>query len=215
MSKMRFIMEKTGTAKYISHLDLMRTVRRAFTRAGIELRHSEGFNPHPLMSFALPLSVGQESVCEVLDVDVLGSLPANPLKAMNAVLPDGLHFSEVYESLVKAAKIKWLRIEGVLDFDAGVPSIEALAEVFRAEELIIHKKTKRGEGEFDIKNGIAEISFSEYNDKKIKINATVSAQEPTINPNALAEVLGNAGLRPDFAEFRRVEILNEHFEVFR
>ena len=60
MDKMRLRFEKTGRAIYISHLDMMRTMQRVFARAGLELKYSEGFNPHPQISIALPLSVGTE-----------------------------------------------------------------------------------------------------------------------------------------------------------
>ena len=49
----RLLFSKTGRAKYISHLDLMRTFQRAFARAGIQIKHTEGFNPHPFVSIAL------------------------------------------------------------------------------------------------------------------------------------------------------------------
>ena len=63
----RIIFRKEGRAKYISHLDLMRTMQRVFIRAGVQIKHTEGFNPHPYMAFALPLSVGMESDYEILD----------------------------------------------------------------------------------------------------------------------------------------------------
>ena len=63
----RLLFEKTGDAVYISHLDLMRTMTRAFLRAGCRLKYSEGFNPHPNISIALPLSVGCEILCELMD----------------------------------------------------------------------------------------------------------------------------------------------------
>ena len=67
MDKLRLRFEKTGRAVYISHLDLMATMQRAFARAGLELKYSEGFNPHPLISILLPLSVGTASRCELMD----------------------------------------------------------------------------------------------------------------------------------------------------
>ncbi len=70
MRRTRLLFSKTGRARYISHLDLMRTFQRVFLRAGIRLRHTEGFNPHPYMVFALPLPVGCESDCELLDFDL-------------------------------------------------------------------------------------------------------------------------------------------------
>ena len=59
----RLLFSKAGTARYISHLDLMRTFQRAFARAGISIKHTEGFHPHPFVSIPLPLSVGFSSQC--------------------------------------------------------------------------------------------------------------------------------------------------------
>ena len=63
MSDQRIQFIKTGRARYISHLDLMRTFQRAFLRAGLHVKHTEGFNPHAYVSIALPLSVGFSSHC--------------------------------------------------------------------------------------------------------------------------------------------------------
>ena len=67
---LRALFEKTGTAVYISHLDLMRLFQRAFKRAGLSLTHSHGFNPRPSVSIAMPMSLGMESQCELLDFDL-------------------------------------------------------------------------------------------------------------------------------------------------
>ena len=68
----RLLFEKTGSAVWMSHLDLMRLFQRAFKRAELPLTHTQGFNPRPSVSIALPLSVGVESVCELLDFDLEG-----------------------------------------------------------------------------------------------------------------------------------------------
>ena len=73
MPKHRLAFSKADTAKFISHLDLMRTFQRSFLRAGIAIKHTEGFNPHPFVSIALPLSVGYSSQCEILEFGVLGA----------------------------------------------------------------------------------------------------------------------------------------------
>lgn len=118
MDKLRLRFEKTGKAAYISHLDLMRVVQRIFLRAETPLRYSEGFNPHALISICLPLSVGAESVCELMDFRVkrdvdLAALPGQ----LNATSPEGIRFLECYEPERKAALIKWLRVEGRFDYD--------------------------------------------------------------------------------------------------
>ena len=61
MSKLRLLFKKEAQASYISHLDLIRTFQRAFPRVGLEIKHTQGFHPHPIMSIVLPLSVGQSS----------------------------------------------------------------------------------------------------------------------------------------------------------
>ena len=89
--KLRLRFSKTGRAKYISHLDLMATMRRALLRAGLNLEYSKGFNPHPYMSVALPLPVGNGSICELMDVGItIDTLPDGLPGKINEVLPDGL-----------------------------------------------------------------------------------------------------------------------------
>jgi radical SAM-linked protein len=105
MLKRRLLFTKTGRAKFLSHLDLMRTFQRAFLRADIRLRHTEGFNPHPVMSFALPLSVGTESSCELLDFQLDGdSEPDGLPDRLGRALPEGIGVLEVYEPMRKFSK---------------------------------------------------------------------------------------------------------------
>lgn len=88
---LRALFEKTGTAVWISHLDLMRLFQRAFARANLPLKHTQGFNPRPSVSIALPLSVGLESVCELLDFEVEGNFtPEEITKRLNETLIDGV-----------------------------------------------------------------------------------------------------------------------------
>ena len=103
----RALFEKTGNAVWISHLDLMRVFQRAFKRAGLPLTHTQGFNPRPSVSIALPLSVGVESKCELLDFDLEGEpVPCEEIcRRLNQSLVDGVLVREVYDD---GAKIKHL-----------------------------------------------------------------------------------------------------------
>lgn len=217
MDKLRMRFGKTGRAVYISHLDLMRTMQRAFLRAGLPLKYSEGFNPHAQISILLPLSVGASSVCELMNFGLDGEFELDKLPAaLNAVMPEGIEAFEVYPAENKVKNLKWLAISGTFEYDNGVPDIKLLDEFFSREEIIIRKKTKRGEGESDLKPGIKSISFSELEDG-LKISAVISAQEPTINPDLLVSALSQLApeLSPDFAEFRREETYFADMIVFR
>ncbi len=219
MDKLRLRFRKTGRAIYISHLDLMHTMQRGFSRAGYALKYSEGFNPHPQISIALPLSVGAASVCEIMDFKlkedpVLAELPAK----LTAVLPEGIEILECYEPERKVALLKWLAVEGMLEYDERDPAAmtEALRDFYAQDTIVITKKTKRGMGETDIRPGIREISFEPV-EKAVRVTAVISAQEPTINPELLAEALRQRKpeIAPDFAKFTRIETYDADMQVYR
>lgn len=219
MDKLRLRFSKTGRAVYISHLDLMHTMQRAFSRAGYALKYSEGFNPHPQISIALPLSVGAASRCELMDFKLredadLAQLPGR----LTAVMPEGIEVLEAYEPERKTAALKWLQVEGVFEYDARDPAAmaEALRAFYEQESIVITKKTKRGMGETDIRPGIRSIAFQAGADS-VSVAAVVSAQEPTINPELLAEALRQKApeLAPDFAKFTRIETYDADMRIFR
>ena len=217
MAKMRLLMKKEGLAKYISHLDLMRTMRRAFVRADLPLRHSEGFNPHPLMAFALPLSVFHDSDCELLDFEPIGGLDTDAFKRLRAALPEGLEVLEIYDSQRKFGQIRWLRVLCTLHYNAGVQDGAAitLEQHFSAGPIIIHKRTKRGEADMDILPMIHRISF-EATENTIVVTAVIAAQNPTLNPAGIIDAISQLeGFAPDSADYRRLEVLDEEFKVFR
>lgn len=219
MDKIRLRFKKTGRAIYISHLDLMHTMQRGFSRAGYELKYSEGFNPHPIISIILPLSVGCSSVCELMDFRLkqecrLDRLPVE----LTAVMPEGIEAIEAYEPLRKAAELKWLAIEGIFEYDnrsAADMALE-LIKFFAQDEIIVPKKTKRGMGEFDVKSAIKEIAFN-ADGNNVKVNAVISAQEPTLNPELLTEALRLKAeeIAPDFAKYTRTETYDCNMTVYR
>ena len=218
-AKYRLRFEKTGRAVYISHLDLMQTMQRAFSRAGYSLKYSEGFNPHPQISVVLPLSVGAGSLCELMDFRLAeeADLRAMPAK-LTAALPEGVTVTAAYEAERKGALIKWLRVEGVFEYDEreAQQMAEGLTVFYAADSLVIEKKTKRGLGQMDIRPAIREIAFKPE-DSLVRVSALISAQEPTLNPDLLSDALRQLRpeLAPDFASFTRLETYDESMEVFR
>jgi radical SAM-linked protein len=216
--KLRLRFGKAGRAKYISHLDLMSTMRRALLRAGIELKYSEGFNPHPYMSVALPLSVGSSSICELMDIGVANDISPDGLpEAINPVLPDGLEVSEAYIPERKFSEIAWVGISGSLYYDAGTPQdiAEKLTARFSVEHIIISKKTKSGISDIDISPYIRDTCFSRPGE--VVMSARISAQNPSINPDNLISALngGYEALMPDFHDFTRIEIFDKDMNIFR
>ena len=217
--KLRLRFAKEGRAVYISHLDLMRTMQRSFQRAGYALKYSEGFNPHPILSILLPLSVGAESECELMDFQladaaVLSEMPERLTQAM----PEGIRVQEAYAEGRKVKELKWLRIAGTLEYDTADPAFmrDGLQAFFAKPSIVIRKKTKRGEGESDIAPAIRSIGF-ESGPGLVRLSAVISAQDPTLNPDHLISALSQLApeLSPDFAEFRRLEVYDAGMKIFR
>ena len=206
--KLRLRFEKTGRAIYISHLDLMRTMQRVFLRADCPLKYSEGFNPHALISILLPLSVGVGSVCE------LAALP----ERLTAVMPEGIRALEAYPAGRKVRELKWLRVTGRYEYDRADPAEMArkLSAFYARDAIVITRKTKRGEGQMDIVPAIAELHIRPE-ETRVTVEAVVSAQEPTLNPDHLVAALQQLvpELAPDFAAFTRQEGYTEDMQIFR
>ncbi len=219
MNKLRLRFEKTGRAIYISHLDLMRTMQRAFNRSGYALKYSEGFNPRPQISIALPLPVGMGSVCELMDFTLkeeadLSELPERLTRAM----PEGIRILEAYVPERKTALLKWLEIRGKFEYDERDPvaMCEALQAFFALEEIVILRRTKRGEGESDIRPAIRSLTFVP-GERCVRLEGVISAQNPTLNPDLLADALRQLQpeIAPDFAKFTRIETYDEEGKIFR
>ena len=128
----RLLFEKTGDAVYLSHLDLMRVFQRAFKRADIMIWHSQGFSPRAYVSIALPLPVGSESVCEILDFEIQdGSVDLAKLPALlNRTMPAGIRVLEAYESAVKIKHLTRLRAQITLEYDRELFALLGLEDYF-------------------------------------------------------------------------------------
>lgn len=220
MSKLRLLFEKQGTACYISHLDLMRTFQRLFLRAGIFLKHSNGFHPHPIISIVLPLPVGQSSCCELLDFEIeqtvdLAALPA----LLNAGCPEGLRVLRAYEAVRPVKDLAFVQAEMDLIYDRGVPegACAALRDLFSRQELMIQKKNKRKElVDVNVRPLLRQITFARQ-EGRVHVQAVVSAQNPGLNPALLASAV-EANLpdyAPDFVTVRRTDVLDESGTSFR
>ena len=102
--KIRIKFQKQGTVRFIGHLDVMRYFQKVMRRAEVDIRYSEGFSPHQIMSFASPLSVGLISHAEYVDIDVNSSGNSNGMvRRLNEVSAEGLEVLS-YRELPETAK---------------------------------------------------------------------------------------------------------------
>jgi radical SAM-linked protein len=217
----RILFEKTGNAVYISHLDLMRMFQRAFKRAGLNLKHTQGFSPRAMVSIALPLSVGVESRCEILDYELVDQeLPFDEIKdRLNRALPAGVKVLGVYDSLRKPRDLTHLDVAIRLEYDNGVPegTMDAIRELFARESVIVTKRGKNGSVEQDIIPMISQLDISTVSHQELELTARICAQNPSLNPQQMVTAIENElpQCRPDFTRIFRREVFDSQGVIFR
>lgn len=218
----RLLFEKTGNAVWISHLDLMRLFQRAFRRADLPLVHSRGFNPRPSVSIALPLSVGVESKCELLDFELDGcEVSWEEIRdRLNRTLVSGVRVLDVYEDGRKIKHLALLDCVVTLEYDAGVPAggREVLDGVFHSQSLPVEKRSKNGNvQDQDLIPMIRRMDVVQTDNNIIELRGLVCCQNPTLNPMQLVAAIQRhcPEMKPSFAKCRRVEVYDTEEKTFR
>ena len=222
MAEHRLLFSKTGKARYISHLDLMRTFQRAFFRAGIPIKHTEGFNPHAFVSIALPLSVGYSSECELLEFGLLdGVKEENVPERMNAALPEGIVIHECYKALRPIKALTHLNYIITFDYEADVPdgAETALKELLSRDSLVVTKKSKKAKSGFTEVDLIPLIKSWTVEGRRDTLVADVvlAAQNPGLNPELIRAAFCEEypQFAPEYVSFHRRETLDGEGMVFR
>ncbi len=172
VNKLRLKFSKNGPIKFIGHLDVMRYFQKAIRRAEIDIKYSEGFSPHQILSFAQPLSVGASSDGEYLDMTVNSIVSAQDvMDRLNSAMNEGIKITAITELDPKEEKAMTLseaarysvgfRKGGEPDFDW----MSAFEQFLLKDMLPAMKKTKSGEKEIDMKPMIYEYSFDKENNR--------------------------------------------------
>ncbi len=210
--KFRLRFEKTGPLRFISHLDLTRAFHRAFHRALIPLKYSEGFSPHPKFAFALPLSVGTQSLAELADFTLKSGFEITPealKETLQAQMPEGIRITEIRPQGEKFSEIAFASYTVVLP-RMGEDSIPSLKEALKGD-LILHKKNKKGKWvEKEISDGIHSLEMVSK-DGIVQMDMILCASgENYLKPESILEVLKEK-LPP--WDFSQKEILRR--EIYR
>ncbi|MBQ8399473.1 MAG: DUF2344 domain-containing protein [Clostridia bacterium] len=190
--KIRIKFHKIGKLKFISHLDLCRTLKGAFGRAGVPIKYSQGFNPHPKMVFSMPLPVGAESVCEYLDITLTEERDEKELMAaINAQLTPDLQVLEIYACAMDFMDIALAEYEFFFD-DFSAQELETVL----GGALPIVKKSKKGMIEVDLRPKIVRFEISEQ-EGTTRFHAFLSADSNDfVNPELLVRAFERANGRP-------------------
>ena len=206
----RITYEKGERVKYISHLDFIRCWGRAFKRAKIPVKYSNGFNPHILLNIALPCPVGVSSSCEMLDIALTQRLDCEEFKErMDASLPDAVRVVKVEENIGMRDFYDILSASYTVEFTS---SAKINPDEFNSTECVmIEKKSKRGMKEVNIKDFVQEITLLENLHTSYKLRIRIDAgNQSNLKPDLLLGAMQSFyGVSFDNIRINRDEIFYE------
>ena len=196
MSKLiRVKYKKEDEMIFISHLDLQRLLQRAFRRAKINLSYSEGFNPHPKMSYGNALALGVESQGEYVDIEIEDDIEVKEfLERINEQLPDGIKFVKGQETDPKTPSLSSIIVYGeyIFNIDLEVPLSKEFVKsrvlnFVKSKEIIITKKNKKGKKvEVDIRPMIRNFDLVSLDDNRVTFVSTIATgSKANLNINIL------------------------------
>lgn len=220
MREVRLRFAKQNRLKYISHLDINRAMARAFKRAEIPLWYTEGFNPHPYMSFSLPLSLGVESLCESVDIRIIGEIDNTQIKMkMNDVLPDDLKIMDVYDNFRDCSEIAYSDYVYKFQFKDNDTALKKIKSVLDSKELLACKKRKQGKRrvfkETDIKTFIDRYNVSLREDMIVLNVRLFAGTEKNLNPTLLFDtIIRLIDMDYEWKSISRIAILDKNYKEF-
>lgn len=209
---------KQNEACYISHLDLQRAMQRALKKAGVPVWYTQGFNPHIYLTFPLPLSLGQSSVCECVDYKCEDDVydPEAVFANLNAAMPRGITVYDVHEAEMDPNEIEYARYKIRLEGESGA-LLEKLAAFRSLPEAIVIKKTKKGkDNPVDMMAGIREWK-AEAAEFGAELDVVLPAGNRfTLNPDLICSWLTEHYEVPAVdMQICRVAVYNKQMENFR
>lgn len=221
MREVRLRFSKTGRLKYISHLDINRAMSRALKRAQIPLWYTEGFNPHPYMSFSLPLSLGVESLCESVDLRIIGDITNDEIKnRLNNVLPQDIKIVDVYDDFRDNSEIVYSDYVYKFEFKDNEAAFEKIKNVLSSDEIIALKKGKQGRKrvmkETNIKSFIDKYSISIRNDVIVLNIRLLAGPKKNLNSSLLFDtIIRLIDMDFEWKSIARISLLDKDYKEFR
>lgn len=237
--KLRIKFAKYGTMKFIGHLDIMRFFQKAIRRANLAIRYTEGFSPHPVMSFAAPLGVGIESIGEYLDIEVQSISSTEAIRQrLNEVMVEGIEILSVRAlpdtapnamASVAAAKYRiaflkepFMQEDSVSEFFDRTAMKRSLESFYAMNHIWVTKKTKKQILDVDLKPCIyelkAESSDETGSDAEKKLFSDYRLPYPVLSMLVNASSSGN--IKPQmvidaFCAYAHVMLPPYAYRIFR
>lgn len=218
MKNVRVWFKKFDQCRYISHLDLNRVMIRAIVKSRLPVWHTEGFNVHPYITFALPLSLGFTGERESMDMRILDdNLPLDEIKdALNECLPNGLTVFDVTQPKLKSGAINGAKFKLRLSSDdiSTEELYTRLQSLLNADEILVDKKTKKGIKKIDIKEYFKDAKHYDTEEDVVVRVVLPAGSTTNINPTLLVKALEEKYCIEVYYDITRVDVFDAEGRPF-
>jgi len=208
---------KTKSAKYVSHLDLLRCMTRVLKISKLPVWHTEGYNPRIYMTFAMPLSLGFSGEREIMDIRLNEDVPFDKIcDVLRAKLPEDIYVTEASEPKMKLEEIGFANYQiDIESKDSG--KIKAkIHEMLDRENLTVIKHGKKGDKEVDIKPHFSDMKIEQINENLLRILVCLPCSvSGGINPNLFINLLEAEISEEISVDVIRKCMLDKSFAVFQ
>lgn len=212
--------QKTEQVRHLGHLDLLRAMQRALRRSGLSVRYSQGFNPHMIMSFAAPLSVGASGLEELFDVALEAPMaPLDFAKALTPSLPLSLPLvatraiEDKHPALMASLRTAEYRAR-LPEGEAARAMLAAVPDMLAREEIIALRRTKKGEKPCDIRPMIHLLTAEDGEAPGLHFRTSLTEQA-SLRPDLLLRTLADiAGVQvPEGVHLCRLRLYGGTFDA--
>lgn len=193
MRNVRIFLYKRDRLKFVSHLDMNRFMTRILQLSKIPFWYTEGFNPHPYLTFCLPLSLGFESEYEILDIRIVDDSFTNDMvkDSLNKVMPEYIQAYEVSDAVLKVGKIGFAEFRITFsEYPQDLP--QRLTAFLLQDSIIVRKTGKKGKvSQLDLAPKIKSFTLDTHDDG-LKLTVTLPAGgADNVNPTLLLDAFGD------------------------
>ena len=219
MRPVRMWICKQGDARFISHLDLARCLLRAVRRARIPVWYTEGFNPHPYITFLAPLSLGIVGLREPMDLRLTGDMPIDEAaKRLDGALFGGLSVVDAAEPVLKTRDIAAASYQIHLSIQGLAPEESAglVRKLLNSEELMVTKRTKSSEKQVNLLQYIREPKVEIEEDGAVLSVILPAGSTENVNPSLIIDgITAKSGMVCAKQLIVRTELLDKEGNAFR
>lgn len=217
MKNVRVWFEKTGPARYVSHLDLARCMSRALRLSGLPIWYTEGFNPRVYMTYAMPLSLGVRGERECVDIRLTEDADLKMIPGLlNDRLPEGVRVLCAAEPVRKLEEIAFADYEIRFETEDSAALGRSLESLLSQENILVTKKSKKGDREVDIKPYFRDMDAQRPDDSHLILSVRLPCSvSGSVNPGLILDALARFSGEAPYAQITRKRLLIEDFTEIR